>query len=128
MPSSGRNWDLLAATFIVVFAGIGTAATSLITSPSFGAGHWIVEPAVQSIRPQIREIHTEAREAAMQVRQELESARQQVRGDLCEMRSEMHEAGRDTARMRDDMRRLRTEIRDGIRSEIRSWFRHSDWR
>lgn len=123
-----RNVDLFAATFIIAFAGIGTAATSWITSPTFRMDRWVVEPAIQSVRPHLTQIHVDTREVAFQIREdlkrEIEQTRQQAKGDFCQMRKDMHEAGRDTARIRDDIRRIRSEIRD----EIRSWFRHSDWR
>jgi len=102
---SGRNWDLIAATVIVVFAAFGTAATSLITSSSFPTNRWLVEPAVQSVRPQIVEIHSESREAAAQIRRDLQQARHDVQSDFCGVR--------------DELRKVRSELREEIRSLFR---------
>jgi hypothetical protein len=124
MSSSGqrphflrRNVDVIAATFIIAFAGIGTAVTSIVTSPSFPVERWVVQPAVQSVRPHVMQIRED-------IQRELAEARLQVKGDVCEMKSDIREAGRDTAQVREDIRRMRSEIRD----EVRSWFRPSNWR
>jgi tRNA uridine 5-carbamoylmethylation protein Kti12 len=124
MSSSGqrphflrRNVDVIAATFIIAFAGIGTAVTSLVTSPSFPVERWVVQPAVQSVRPHVMQIRED-------IQREIAETRLHMKGDVCQMKNDIREAGRETAQFRQEIRRMRSEIRD----EIRSWFRPSNWR
>jgi hypothetical protein len=115
-----RNSDIIAATFIVVFAAVGTAATSWVTSPSFGMDRIVMQPRVETVRPHLTQIRTETRQAADEIRQEIERARRDVQGDFCQMKGDIHQVGRETAQIKQNMRQLRNEFRE----EIRGWFRH----